>query len=144
MYILAEKLGCEQLQNLLMDALVKWWRKKTPKLPLAAIVVMRWPAYCALARLYIDLIGYNMAHKGFDKYITDSASNAEDIHEWIEAGGPVVHKVFCIVTDKAKLVHPCTGDVCKWHVHQRTPYCKGSAKATNASNAKEVENAAKE
>ena len=26
-YILSEKFGCEQLQNFLMDAFVRWWRK---------------------------------------------------------------------------------------------------------------------
>ena len=130
--LLAEKLGYEELQNFLVDAISTYWRSMGLNMPEAATSMKDWPTHCALARLRIRLIAYAISKAGLDTYITRHGRDADKIHKWIEGRGPVVRGVFCILAEKDKFPsHPCTGDVCKWHVHQKTPKCEEAAGATS-------------
>ena len=128
-YLLAEKLGYEELQNFLVDAISACWRTIGLLVPGAATYMKDWPAHCALARLRIRLMAYTISKAGLDTYITEHKRDADKVHKWIEDGGPVVRGIFCVLAEKDKPSHPCTGDVCKWHVHQKTPKCKEAAGA---------------
>ena len=123
LYILAEKIGVEDLHNDIMDMCCDYnkYRPHTTKIDTIPQSV---PMDCAWIRYRIAVVAWNLQHKGADAFGNGSSSfNQEAILNWFERGGDVVREVLRLLITRGPLKHPKDEGKCHWHIHQRTPKC---------------------
>ena len=132
LYILAERLNYEELQNAVVDKHLEFTKKIIVPVDFFKETVGRVPADCALLRLWCSELSYELANHGFWKDEGHPCSPRE-ILGWVEGGGECVREVVRQLVDKKDLMKARQGDTCRWHVHERTSRCGDHQASTNSS-----------
>ena len=124
LYVLADKLSFEELQNCVMDIQRELGKKKIVPTTYLKQLERELRPDCQLFRFWVAEYAYHLhSGKGFSpnpKHVIGE----DTVLDWIERGGKAVREIFRLMVQNEALQTPETAPRCAWHIHERTPRCK--------------------